>query len=182
MGLMDFFKKKLHLNGPDPLNLTLASMKKGYYVDYDMKTWQVTSCNRYEWGPRDITWEWQLQCHDDVIYLEREHDDEDYWSISRKIPFSRLDPGIREKIIRSDEAPDNLLFEGTVYYIDETGGAHFFGNDSVQGQEVFKWDYADETETKYLTIEQWGDNDYELSVGTSVQEYQFSDILPSEIK
>ncbi len=183
MGFMNFFKKRDPRIKTDPLSdLILSKLKKGYYVDYDLKTWEVSAANRYEWGEDDTTWEWQLQSYDDVIYLEREFDDEDYWCISRKLPFSRLDPHLIRRIVSSNETPDTIVFEGTTYSLDETGGAHFFGDASTVGREVFKWDYLDSTETKNLTIEQWGENDYELSVGTSVQEYQFSDILPSEAK
>lgn len=183
MGFMDFFKKKRSQDELDPLSdLTLAKLKKGYYVDYDMKTWEVTAANRYEWGEQDTTWEWQLQCHDDIIYLEREFDDEEYWCISRKVPFKRLDPDVRKQITRSDDPPETIVFEETVYYLDETGGARFFGDGASVGRELFVWDYMDETEKKNLTIEQWGDNEYELAVGVSVQEYQFSDILPCAVK
>ena len=182
MGFMDFIKKKVTGSDPDPLSdLTLAKLKKGYYLDYDMKTWQVTAANRYEWGEEDITWEWQLQCHDDTIYLEREYDDEDTWSISRKVPFGKLDPQVRETLIKSEEAPDTILFEGTTFYIEETGGAYFFSDGSENGRPVFVWDYLDDSESQILSIEQWGDNDYELAVGMLVEEYQFSDILPSKM-
>lgn len=183
MGFMDFIKKKMSGSDPDPLSdLTLSKMKKGYYVDYDMKTWQVTAVNRYEWGEDDITWEWQLQSHDDILYLEREFDDVEAWTLSRKVPFGKLDPQVREELIRSDEAPDTILFNGTEYYIEESGGAHFYADGSQTGRPVFVWDYLDDSEKEILTIEQWGDNDYELAVGTLVEEYQFSDILPSEMK
>ena len=33
---------------------------------------------------------------------------------------------------------------------------------------------------KYLGIEQWGENDFEASLGEPVEEYQFTNILPRE--
>ncbi|MBW2366658.1 MAG: DUF4178 domain-containing protein, partial [Deltaproteobacteria bacterium] len=76
MGLKDFFKKKQ----PSDLkitDLTLSDLKMGYMVDYDLKTWQVTAHNTYDWGDGDLTLEWQLKSHDDTIYLELESDDEE---------------------------------------------------------------------------------------------------------
>ena len=55
----------------------------------------------------------------------------------------------------------------------------YYKDNADSGREIFKWDYADDTEKFWLTIEQWGENDYELSKGRSVEEYQFSNILPS---
>jgi len=179
MGFKDFFKKKAPDKGPDPLSdLTLGNMKKGYYVDYDLKTWQVVSANRYDWGSGDLTYEWQLESHDDTLFLELEPDDEDYWSICRKQPFQKLDSGIKKQLVDYDNPPETILFELKTYYLDETGGALFYKDNAPEEKEVFKWDYADETGKLFLTIEQWGENDYELLVGEKAEEYQFSNILP----
>ena len=40
--------------------------------------------------------------------------------------------------------------------------------------------YEDESGEKYLAIEQWGETEFEASLGQPVEEYQFSDILPGE--
>jgi len=179
MGLIDFFRKKPVSDKVDPLSgLTLNNMKTGYYLDYDMKTWQVVSTNRYDWGEGDLTHEWQLESHDDTIFLELEPDDEDYWTISRKLAFQRLDPETRTMITKSDNPPESIIFEEKSFFLDETGGALFF-KDNAPGREVFKWDYTDDSGNFFLTIEQWGETDYELSVGHRAEEYEFSNILPN---
>ncbi|OQY01843.1 MAG: hypothetical protein B6I26_02445 [Desulfobacteraceae bacterium 4572_130] len=182
MGLKDFFKRKKTTVDPDPISdLILANLKKGYYVDYNLKTWEVISAGRYDWGQNDITYEWQLSSHDETIFLEREIDDEDLWCITKKMPFQQLDIQTINKIKEFSKPPDTIFFKEKQYYLDETGGALFYKNNSDLGKEVFKWDYADDkTGTFYLTIEQWGENDYELSIGEKVEEYQFSNILPSQ--
>lgn len=183
MGLMDFLKKKKNNETPDPLSgLTLANMKQGYFVDYDMKTWEVVSQGRYDWGSGDITYEWQLATHDDTIFLERESDDEDYWCISRKLSIRKLDSRVRQSFVESDDPLKTISFDGKKYYLSETGGALYYKNNEESGREMFKWDYSDDTEKFWLTVEQWGENDYELSLGKSVKEYQFSNILPSADK
>lgn len=182
MGLGDFFKKKFGSRQTDPVDpvsgLTLKRMKTGYYVDYDMKSWEVVSTNRYDWGEGDITHEWQIESHDETLFLELEPDDEDYWTISRKRMFRELDTTVRKAITDSDEPPDSITFEGKNFFLDETGGALFF-KDNAPGREVFKWDYTDDSGNYFLTIEQWGEADYELSVGKKAEEYQFSNILPN---
>ena len=47
-------------------------------------------------------------------------------------------------------------------------------------RELITWEYLDDSERKTLTIEQWGEDDFEASVGEIVEEYQFTDILPTE--
>ncbi len=182
MSLRDFFKKKEDKT-PDPISgLTLANMKSGYFVDYDMETWRVVSLGKYNWGSGDITWEWQLESHDDTIFLERESDDIDYWTVSKKLSFQKLDPGIKKRFIESDDPPETIVFDKQKYYLSETGGALYYKDNANSGREMFKWDYADDTEQFWLTIEQWGERDYELSQGKKVEEYQFSNILPSADK
>jgi len=180
MGFRDLFKKdkppKL-----DPLkDLTLAHLKKGYFVDYDLKTWEVTASNHYDFGEGDITREWQLKSDEETVYLELESDDEEYWSLNRKIPFGRLGSAVKDYILEHGDPPDEIVFEDVTYYLDETGGGHFYKDEVRPGREFIRWSYVDDSGKKLLDIEQWGETDFEASVGEPVEEYQFSNILPRE--
>ncbi|HHC24955.1 MAG TPA: DUF4178 domain-containing protein [Desulfobacterales bacterium] len=180
MGLKIFFGKKT-AKTPDPLkDIILSNLQVGWFVDFDMKTWQVEACHHYDWGGGDITPEWQLRSHDETIYLEKESDDEDEWSISRKIPIARLGSGITKHIIEHEAPPDQIVFEGTAFHLTETGGGHFYKNGKGPGEEMLKWDYADASENQYLSVEQWGEEIFEASTGIPAEEYQFTNILPGE--
>jgi len=182
MSWKDLFKKKKQKE-PDPLtDLTLANLQKDYFVDFDMKSWKVSEHHYYDWGSGDLSYEWQLQTHDETIYLEREADDEDYWSISRKLPMTRLGSQIKQKILEDEDPPDEIEFEGTTFYLEETSGGRFYKNGKSPGHDLVSWDYEDESGKKYLSIEQWGETDLEASIGESVEEYQFTNILPVEVK
>lgn len=181
MGWKDFFKKKKN-NTPEPvIELALANLQVGYFVDYDLKTWEVTAYNYYDWGANDITYEWQLKSHDDTIYLEREPDDEDYWSISRTISLSSLGPEIKEYIIEHEDPPDQIAYNGIDFYLDETCGGNFYKDGNKLKKELLKWDYCDDSGKKLLIIEQWGERNFEASAGCQVEEYQFTNILPGNI-
>jgi len=160
------------------INLSLADMKKGFFVDFDLKSWQVTAYNRYTWGDDENTYEWQLTTSDDTIYLEREPDDEDHFSISRKISFNNLGKGLKEHIIEHEDPPDKINYNGKIFQLYESSGGLFFNNEEKKGKELIKWDYADNSENEFISIEQWGENDFEASFSTRVEEYQFSNILP----
>ena len=109
MGWKDLFKKDKD-TGPDPVTgLTLGKMKAGYVVDYDLKSWEVTAYNSYDWGDGDLSHEWQLKNSDQVLYLELESDDEDDWSLNRKLPFHKLGAGIKEYIMENGDPPDELV-------------------------------------------------------------------------
>ncbi|MFC1824604.1 DUF4178 domain-containing protein [Thermodesulfobacteriota bacterium] len=178
MGLKDFFKKNKK-SELDPLReLTLARLKVGYLVDYDLKSWEVTACNRYDWGDGDISREWQLKSAEEVVYLEKESDDDEEWSLNRKIAFGRLGSEIKARILEKGDPPDEVLFEGSTYYKEETAGGLFYKNGQDSGQEMLRWSYEDEEGEVYLGIEQWGEQDFDATIGKPVEEYQFTNILP----
>jgi len=179
MGWRDLFRKKKTEGTHSLSELTLPNLGVGYFLDYDMKTWCVEARNHYEWGPDERSYEWQLVCHDETIYLERETDDEDHWSVSRKISIGKLGVDIKTHIIENEDPPDEIVFESTAFHLDEMGGGSFYRGGAGSGQELLKWDYVDDTGKQYLSIEQWGDADFEASIGHPVEEYQFDNILPA---
>jgi hypothetical protein len=180
MGLKDWFGKKRSEPAPDPLaDLSLARMKKGFMVDYDLKTWQVEAVNIYDWGGGEKTTEWQLRSHDDTIYLELDADDEEEWSVSRPIRFSQLGREIRSQIRNAGNPPDEIVFEDTRYYLEESSDGRYFKDGKGPSDEFTQWEYWDDSEDKFLCIEQWDDNEFEASAGFSVEEYHFSNILPT---
>jgi len=163
-------------------HLTLSDLKIGYFLDYDMKTWEVAAHHYYDWGDGgNLTHEWQLKSVNDTVYLQRESEDEDEWSVSRTIPFGRLGTGVRNHILENEDPPDEIEFEGTTYHLDEFGGGKFFKDGKGPGREFLVWDYADDAGESFLSIEQWDDDNFEASVGTSVEAYQFTNILPGKI-
>lgn len=181
MGWKDFFRKKDDKLEMDPLkDLILSNLDVGYLVDYDLKTWKVEACHYSDWGAGDITREWQLKSYDETIYLEKESDDEDSWCVTWKIPIGRLGSHITDHIISHDDPPDRITFEGKVYHLEESGGGHFYPNSRGPRQEFLKWDYEDESGESYLSIIQWGEKDFEATLGKPVEEYQFANILPAE--
>jgi hypothetical protein len=182
MGWKDIFSKKTDKNEDSQTDLTLPGLKAGYYVDWDMKTWEVTSSSYYNWGGDDITYEWQLTTVDDTVYLEYESDDEEYWNISRKINFGKLDPRIKKQILDQGDPPEEISYNDTTYYLEESGGGHYFKDSNSSGQELISWNYEDDDGKSFLTIEQWGEGNFEASLGFAVEEYQFTDILPGEQK
>ncbi len=179
MGFFDFLKKDKKEEETEPQgDLTLSDMKKGFMVDYDMKTWQIEAYDCYDWGDGNLSYEWQLRSFDEILYLEYEHDDEAYWSLSRKIAFSRLGPKIKQHILETEDAPDEIVYEGKTYYLEETSGGHFMKSCQGEGAEVLTWNYEDDDGEALLCIEQWGEREFEASIGFPVQEYQFDNILP----
>ncbi len=181
MGLFDFFRKKKRVDqGSSMVDLALDDLIAGCMVDYDLKTWEVSARHVTDWGDGCKTIEWQLKSYDDLIYLEKYEDDEVEWCISRKVDFHLLGPEVPQKIIENGDPPETVTYEGVSYYFEEGGGGHFFKNGTGPGQPMLSWDYEDDSGGRYLTIEQWGEKEFEAFLGEPVESYQFTNMLPPQ--
>lgn len=179
MGIFDIFFKKDKKDGRDPLNITLSTMQSGDYVDFDMKTWLVKQTGHYEWNANDITKEWQLVSANDTIYLEMESGDESSWGVSKKINLARLGDHVRKAITDKGDPPETIIVDGIEYYLEISGGGYYYEHGKPLSQKLLKWDYSDDQGDKFISIEQWGENEFDASEGITAHEYQFSNITHS---
>ena len=165
----------------DPLHdLVVQKMQKGWIVDYDLKNWEVAAVHRYDFGGGDIVLEWELRSGTEIIFLEYENEDGEFYSVSRKIPLGKIDGNIRTYLQAHDDPPEQLTYEGSTYYLDEDGGGLFFKDGTEPGQEFIFWNYTDEAGEKFVAIEQWGASEYDAFAGIYAEEFQFTNILPRE--
>jgi hypothetical protein len=177
MGLKDLFKKKE--DDFDPLrDLELSKLRVGYYVDYDLKTWEVTDYNKYDFGEGYTTDEWELTAGREKWYLERSDNDEVEWTFSKKIPIGAIEGEIRQYIIEHDDPPEQVVCKGKKYYLDESGTGYLYEGGKGPAKEFVYWDFIDEEDEHFLTIEQHGETEFEAAEGYYVEEYQFTSILP----
>ncbi len=174
-----FKKRERESKTPDPLSLALSDLKPGYVLDYDLKTWQVTAHHYYDYDGDRVD-EWELTCGDDVAYLDRAEDDGTTWTLTRKIRLSDIQGNIHAHMRHNDDPPDEVTYNGVIYYGDSSAVGCYHKNGEHSGQEFIIWNYSDESLKRTLSLEQWGDDDYDAAVGEIVEEYQFSDILPVE--
>ena len=115
MGLFDFMKKQDKVS-LDPLkDLVLSKLRVGFYLDYDMKTWQVTGYNTYEISDRNLKEEWELTSGREKKYLERSVDDEEEWALSYKIPIGSIDGDMKKHIMKHDDPPEKITFKKTIF-------------------------------------------------------------------
>ena len=160
-------------------DISLSQIKPGYFLDYDLKTWEVKAYNSYDWGAGDVSDEWHLVSADDAVFLERDVDDEETWIITRKIPFKKLGHSVRSHIKENDDPPDEITYENTTYYLEENAGGYFHPDGKSTSYELLSWTYEDESGEQLLGIEQWGEDDFSAWIGNPVEAYQFTNILPA---
>jgi len=185
MGLFDWLlgKKKQEPGVKpyfDPTKVKLEDLRPGWLVDFDMKTWEVIARHRYDMGDGFEMIEWELRSGNEIRYLCREEDDGIYWTLMKKVPLGAIDPGLKKHILQYEDPPQRLQYEGMVYEMVSYGGAKFFKNGMPPAVPFLYWEYESSDGTKVVTVEQWGDTEFEASAGEYVEEYQFSNILPRE--
>ena len=177
----DFFKKKKKEEQPQLEDLVLSKLKPGFLVDYDMRPHQVLARNHYKWEEGGVTDEWELKDGSETWFLERmEEDGEVEWSLSQKKPISMLEGDIAQHITKNEDPPEQVVYEGETFYYETDDIGEYFKGDAKEGLPFVVWDYADEKGERFLSIEQWGETKFDMTIGFDVEEYQFTNILPGE--
>ena len=164
----------------DPLvDFRLGAMKVGYLVDYDMKTWEVKGYNTYEYSGFE-TKEWVLETSDQIVYLERDDSDgKTIWTLTASISISQISGDVVEHTLRHEDPPENLIHDGRSYKLMESGAGLFREDAEGPGKEFISWTYRDESGRNVLFVTQYGERDFKPVAGEYVEEYQFTNILPS---
>ena len=158
---------------------SLSTMKVGFLVDYDLKTWQVTGRGSYNYEGY-ATEEWELQADREVRFLERAVEDgQACWTWTRAIGIDEIAGDIAAAIIADGDPPEVIQFAGDEY-VGSTSDAGLYRKDgSAAEREFVNWSF-ESTAGKVLFISQWGERDFAAYAGSEVEEYQFTDILPVE--
>lgn len=180
MGFFDLFRKKDQTAAPDPLaDLVLNKLRVGYLVDHDLKSWTVTAYNVYEFNDGVRIEEWELTAGHDKRYLELTEDDGEVWTLARKIPIGALSKDVRSYIMEHDDPPHQVEHKGTTFYLDASYAGYFLAGGEGPRQELIKWEFCDDDERRFLTVEQWSETDFEAAISERVESYQFTNILPA---
>ncbi len=180
MGLFDIFKKKEKLDY-DPLNVKITDLQKGFILEYDLKTWIVSEVYKYDWGDNFFTSEFKVDCENDSLFIHLEQDDELEITLSKKVKIRSIDEDLPEHIIKNEHPPKKLTYNGKQYFKDKESPGYFKNITMNTGwTEFISWDYYSEDEKEIITIEQWGEREFEASIGRVAKEFEFSNILPAQ--
>ncbi len=175
-----FFKKKKEEEPHyDPTSIRITDLRKGWVLDYDGKSWEVTEEFEYDWGGNYFSYEFKLVSASETIFLSVEEDDEIECVVSQKLNFGKLDDSVEESIRKHERPPKRISFNGTEFFRESERPGYFRNvHEDRDFIEFMSWEYFDETEKFCLTIEQWGENEFEASFGIVSDPYQFTNILP----
>ncbi len=179
MGFLDRFRRTPKAQPQiDPLaDLVLEKLRIGYLVDYDLHTWEVTDYSRFKFNDGRSAEEWELSQSRESIYLERSVGEGELWSISKSIPIGALG-NARSHILKHEDPPEQIEHQGTLYYLEGSVGGEMTASEGSDRHELIVWEFVDDTDEKFLSIQQWSETEITASVGHAVEDYQFTNILP----
>jgi len=180
--MKNFFKRKKDEEELkyDPTNMHVTQLAKGFFVDFTMESYEVHEEYEYEWEDGLIGKELQLFNGTKKLYLYMETDDDLELSIAEKIKLSAIDVNLARYIMEDDEPPAELEYQGVKYFLqkERLGHCHKKGTKKEDADALISWEFVDEFDTSVLTIERWGEKEFEAAIGENVREIEFSNIIP----
>jgi hypothetical protein len=102
--------------------------------------------------------------------------------VMRKVKLHRLGENIDNIIVQTGKPPQKIDYEGVTYYRESEAPGFWRNLETMkphESVEFYVWDYYDDKETKVLSIEQWGDEDFDASAGVLCKAWDFTNILPA---
>ena len=130
-------------------------------IDYVVRNRHVFSSHGWEW----LSFHLVDTISGQKLWLDAEDDDQLEVAVSRPI-----------RLPLSLPLPDELVYEGRRYQLDEHGQARVLveSEDSApHHSQVEYWDYCDNSENHFLSVERWGE-ELEASLGQSIEPYELT--------
>ena len=175
MGLFDFLRKD---KTDAQVDFALNELKKGFMVDYFMKTWEVKKVYVYDWGNNFYSREYLLDAGNETLYLSVEDDDGLICSVWNKINIVDIDPKLAHSITSTDDAPNQLVYNNTTYTRQSSSQGLCFEEGDGDESEFVNWMYENPKTNELLSIDRWDEEEYSSAAGKYVKEFEFSNILP----
>ncbi len=181
MGLFDFFNKKEET--PSRGEVTVKNLQVGDFIDYYLKSWQVKEIYEYDWGNNFFAKEYKLDSGDEIRFLYVEDDDELILSISEKVNVMSINKNLKHDILEDDEPMKRMDYNGVTYYLSRESLGHCRDweddpNYDDSWSKLVSWEFLDETEKKFISVERWGEYEIEAAKGMYIEEFEISNIIP----
>lgn len=178
MGLFDFFKKKNDEPKYDVTDLRLYDMRTGFVFEYDLQSWVVKESFLYRWQDNSETLEFLIDNGSVQWYMSVDAGNPLQISLMQKCKMREVMDNLPEYVEQYENVPNDITFRGEKYYRDEESVGIYQSEHDKDWADVISWDYFSASEDKILTIEQWGEREFEVWQGIVVRESEFSSIIP----
>ena len=181
MGLFDRFRRKHNNPYYDTTNIRVHDLDVGFVFDYDLSAWEVVGIYEYDWGDNYFTREFKVTDGNRTRFLSLEEDDEVVLTLMEKIKVSALGQDVRLSLHNQSKPPVRFTYNDKEFVLGKEAPGYF--HDIAKGdswEEFIAWDFETQDGEEAITIEQWGEQEFEASYGVFVKEFEISNILPGE--
>ncbi|MBD7938307.1 DUF4178 domain-containing protein [Cytobacillus sp. Sa5YUA1] len=169
---MSFFSKLFGQKKSDEKPLekrNMFNLQQDDIVTYNFEDYRVVG--KINYNDHGFKWHaYQLSGINETLWLSVEMDDELYLGMYKKIKLPLKEPIAKE-----------IEYDGIIYFLDEKGTAKVTGagrSENLSGLTCHYFDFADEEEENFLSIEKWG-SELEVSKGYTIEEYELKIIAGS---
>lgn len=162
-----------------PEEKTLINLTPGCFLDYFMQSWQVKECYEYDWGNNFFTQEYMIDNGSEKKYLHVEEEGELKLSISEEVSIMSVDKELKAEIISTDKPPKKIHYKDKYFYMSGENQGYFRDKSENDWSEFVSWEFCDEDEKEFVSVMRWGETDFTASFGQFVNEYEFSNFIPS---
>ncbi len=173
-----FGKKDKEEEGRSALDMTIRDLKVNDFIDYELESWQVRHVYRYDWGNNFFTQEYQLDNGKEKIYVHIDDDDELEINVSKKAKIFQINDLLVDHIIEHEEPMKRFQYNDKTFYYDSESPGEVCEDGEDEWSQFINWEFTDEDETETITIQRWGEREFEAYVGKPAQEFEFSNIIP----
>ncbi len=166
----------------DPSNLSIENLKEGYMVDYNLKTWQVTTRRQFDWASGISAREFKLVSDMESIwvYLFKEGNHTTI-TVSKPLNIYAIDAELETEILHTKRPYNIIHYQSSQFFRENALEGYLFNLTTRSlGIKVNAWEYYDQDRLNYMRIEQQDQRNFRAVVGKLASEFEFTDILPQK--
>lgn len=136
--------------GPNKIPVETYVTARHRYVDEENDDWHELVCQQ---GKRNLLVEWYREGRELVVTAG--YDDE-----NPTMDDLGLDP---EKLDHMDEEEEGrFTWDGATFHYDDSGEVTYYEDGGREGESFYVWDFEDDSETRFISVEKWGRRKFEV--------------------
>jgi len=181
---MGLFNKKKHTEEPkgkpldfDPLNVQIRDLRIGFFVDYNLKTFEITG--GFEVTTKEGSFRFmKMDAADEIFWLLVENGTETY--IAQSAEVNMVNPGIPAIMQNFGKAPAGLNYRDILYSCMNQSDGKFrdLVKNAMDWNKATCWKYSGNEGTELLLVLQKGQNTFEAWTAKKTDATEFSNFLP----
>ena len=158
--------------------LTLDDLDRGGIISITRTDYLVEEKNRYSAGNSEW-FEVKLTGDGEIWWLGWEPDDERQVTLTKEIEFHELQIAPRDLETFAEEGRGEFEYENVTYHLVETGEARYHRQCEGVGEEMYYWDFHDDSGENTIGVVQWASGAYDAYAGR-IMAKSIVDILRAE--